>query len=379
MINPKVLLLALNYFGIVTASLGMLIFIPQIIKSLGDSSNMTVGWLTMIPYICGGIAMVVWGRISDRMNERRWNLFIACMFSTVGLVMAGMTMGTWWALVGMSIAAMGFYGSKGPFFAMPPMFLSGTAAGRRHRLDQLDRQSRRLLRALVCRRHERSDRQLRRRTLRAGAARPGRRRSSARSFCTSPTSSRPTSAHPHWRRPVSVDVQTAFVPAAVCCRPPEPCPRSRQRQRGPSTPERPIRLVVPFPPGGVTDVVARLTAERLTAEFGQQVMVDNKAGAGGVIAGEIVAKAPADGYTILFTTPNHTINAALRATMPYDTEKDLTGGRRMIGQVPMLLVTHPSLPVTTSRASSTTRARIRARSTSRRPATARCRTSRWNC
>jgi MFS transporter, ACS family, tartrate transporter len=125
--NPKVLLLALNYLGIVTASLGMLIFVPQMIKSLGDYSNMTVGWLTMIPYTCGGIAMVVWGRISDRMNERRWNLFIGCVFSTVGLVIAGMTMGSWWALVGMSIAAMGFYGSKGPFFAMPPLFLSGPA------------------------------------------------------------------------------------------------------------------------------------------------------------------------------------------------------------------------------------------------------------
>src|SRR6202140_4093088 len=129
--NPKVLLLALNYLGIVTASLGMLIFIPQMIKSLGDYSNMTVGWLTMIPYISGAIAMVAWGRISDRMNERRWNLFIGCVFSTIGLVIAGMTMGTWWAVVGMSIAAMGFYGSKGPFFAMPPMFLSGAglAAG----------------------------------------------------------------------------------------------------------------------------------------------------------------------------------------------------------------------------------------------------------
>jgi MFS transporter, ACS family, tartrate transporter len=129
--NPKVLLLALNYFGIVTASLGMLYFIPQMIKSLGDYSNMTVGWLTMIPYTCGAIAMVAWGRISDRMNERRWNLFIGCVFATVGLLIAGMTMGTWWALVGMSIAAMGFYGSKGPFFAMPPMFLSGAglAAG----------------------------------------------------------------------------------------------------------------------------------------------------------------------------------------------------------------------------------------------------------
>ena len=108
-------------------------------------------------------------------------------------------------------------------------------------------------------------------------------------------------------------------------------------------PERPIRLIVPFPAGGVTDVVARLTAERLGADFGQQVIVDNKAGAGGVIATEIVAKAPADGYTILFTTPNHTINAALRSAMPFDTEKDLTP-ISVVGRVPMLLVSHPSLP-----------------------------------
>jgi tripartite-type tricarboxylate transporter receptor subunit TctC len=109
-------------------------------------------------------------------------------------------------------------------------------------------------------------------------------------------------------------------------------------------PERPIRLIVPFPAGGVTDVVARLTADRLSAEFGQQVIVDNKAGAGGMIGTEIVAKAAPDGYTILFTTPNHTINAALRATVPYDTEKDLTPVS-IVGQVPMLLVSHPSLPV----------------------------------
>jgi ACS family tartrate transporter-like MFS transporter len=126
--NPKVLLLSLNYLGIVTASLGMLFFIPQIIKSLGNFSNMTVGWLTMIPYICGGISMVSWGYISDRVGERRWNLLAACVVSTIGLIIAGMTMGTWWALVGMSIAAIGFYGSKGPFWSMPPMFLTGMAA-----------------------------------------------------------------------------------------------------------------------------------------------------------------------------------------------------------------------------------------------------------
>jgi MFS transporter, ACS family, tartrate transporter len=128
LIDPKVLLLSLNYLGIVTASLGMLFFIPQIIKELGNFSHMTVGWLTMIPYICGGISMVTWGYVSDRMNERRWNLLAACVVSTAGLLIAGMTMGTWWAVIGMSIAAIGFYGSKGPFWAMPPMFLTGMAA-----------------------------------------------------------------------------------------------------------------------------------------------------------------------------------------------------------------------------------------------------------
>ena len=89
---------------------------------------MTVGWLTMVPYICGGIFLVVWGFVSDRMNERRWNV-TCCLHRFHGWVgLAGMTMGTWWALVGMSIAAVGFYGSKGPFWAMPPMFLTGTAA-----------------------------------------------------------------------------------------------------------------------------------------------------------------------------------------------------------------------------------------------------------
>ena len=126
--NPKVLLLALNYFGIVTASLGMLIFTPQIIKSMGQFTNMEVGWLTMIPYVAGTIAMLVWARLSDRLRERRWHLLVACLFSTAGLAMAGLTMGSWWAMVGMSMAAMGFYGCKGPFWAMPPMFMTGTAA-----------------------------------------------------------------------------------------------------------------------------------------------------------------------------------------------------------------------------------------------------------
>ncbi len=125
--DPKVLLLTLNYFGIVGASIGMLLFVPQIVKQLG-LTNMQVGWVSMIPYICGAVALLVWGWFSDRTGERRWNLFWACTTATAGLVIAGATVGTVWALVGMSIAAIGFYGSKGPFWTMPSMILTGTAA-----------------------------------------------------------------------------------------------------------------------------------------------------------------------------------------------------------------------------------------------------------
>jgi ACS family tartrate transporter-like MFS transporter len=126
--NPKVLLLSLNYFGIVVASLGILFFVPQMIKSIGVTDNMTVGWLTMIPYAFGALGLVSWGYVSDRMGERRWNLLGACVVSAIGLVIAGLTIGSWWAMVGLSIAAFGFYGSKGPFWSMPPMFMTGTAA-----------------------------------------------------------------------------------------------------------------------------------------------------------------------------------------------------------------------------------------------------------
>jgi MFS transporter, ACS family, tartrate transporter len=125
--DPKVVLLSLNYVGIVTASLGMLLFLPQIIKELGVS-NMQVGWLTMIPYICGAISMVFCGWLSDHIGERRWSLFTTCVISTVGLVIAGLTIGTWWSLAGMTVAAIGFYGTKGPFWSMPTMFLTGAAA-----------------------------------------------------------------------------------------------------------------------------------------------------------------------------------------------------------------------------------------------------------
>ena len=96
-------------------------------KQLG-LTNMQVGWVTMIPYLCAVVAMLAWGWVSDRLSERRWTLSLACLISSVGLLIAAQNLGTVWALVGMSIAAMGFYGSKGPFWAIPSMILTGTAA-----------------------------------------------------------------------------------------------------------------------------------------------------------------------------------------------------------------------------------------------------------
>jgi MFS transporter, ACS family, tartrate transporter len=125
--EPKVLLLSLNFLGIVTASLGMLLFLPQIVKQLG-LSNMQVGWASMIPYLCASISMVAWGWVSDRMGERRWNLFFACIVAAIGLVVAGRCIGSYWSLVGMSMAAVGLYGTKGPFWAIPSIFLTGLAA-----------------------------------------------------------------------------------------------------------------------------------------------------------------------------------------------------------------------------------------------------------
>jgi ACS family tartrate transporter-like MFS transporter len=119
--------LSANYLGIVTASLGLLLFVPQIIKSLG-ATTMGTGYVTALAYICGAISMMAWGWISDHSGDRRWSLFATCLIATIGLVMAGMTMGTWWSVVGICLATAGFYGTKGPFWALPSMMLTGTAA-----------------------------------------------------------------------------------------------------------------------------------------------------------------------------------------------------------------------------------------------------------
>ena len=115
---------------------------------------------------------------------------------------------------------------------------------------------------------------------------------------------------------------------------------------GQAYPARPIRWVAPFPPGGTTDIVARIVAERLTEALGQQVSLDNRPGAGGNIAAEIVVKAPADGYTVLTGFPGLAINPSLYAKMNYDPLKDLAPVI-LISSAPLLMVAHPALPART--------------------------------
>ena len=111
-------------------------------------------------------------------------------------------------------------------------------------------------------------------------------------------------------------------------------------------PDRPVRILEPFPPGGAVDIVTRLVAARLADELGRPFLVESKPGAGGIIATDAVAKAPRDGYTLLVTTPNHTINAALNPKLPYDTEKDLVPVA-VIAEVPELFVANADAPFTT--------------------------------
>jgi len=110
-------------------------------------------------------------------------------------------------------------------------------------------------------------------------------------------------------------------------------------------PTKPIRLVVPFPPAGTTDILARAVAQKLSETWGQQVVVDNHPGAGGNIGSDIVAKASPDGYTLLMgTVGTHAINPSLYAKMPYDHVKDFAPVILVAG-VPNVLVVNPSLPV----------------------------------
>ena len=111
-------------------------------------------------------------------------------------------------------------------------------------------------------------------------------------------------------------------------------------------PNKPIRFVIPFPPGGATDIIGRIISMELTKTLGQQVVADNRGGSSGNIGADIVAKSPNAGYTLLMgAMTSHAINASLeKATIRYDLEKDLIP-ISVVGVVPMVIVVNPKLPV----------------------------------
>jgi tripartite-type tricarboxylate transporter receptor subunit TctC len=108
-------------------------------------------------------------------------------------------------------------------------------------------------------------------------------------------------------------------------------------------PAKPVRILVPWPPGGANDIVGRVVAQRLTEQLGQQVVVENRGGASGTIGADLVAKGPADGYTVMVHSATQVANPHLYRKLPYDTLKDFIGVTPLAVQVGMLVV-HPSLP-----------------------------------
>ena len=111
-------------------------------------------------------------------------------------------------------------------------------------------------------------------------------------------------------------------------------------------PSKPIRIIVPFTPGSATDTMARPIADKLSAAFGQQVLVENRPGAGGTIGIGALAKSPADGYTLAVVSTGHVVNPVLYSSLPYDTLKDVRGVAPIAGQ-PCVLVVSPQLGVKT--------------------------------
>lgn len=109
-------------------------------------------------------------------------------------------------------------------------------------------------------------------------------------------------------------------------------------------PSRPIRFIVPYPPGGSTDILARVIGQNMSARWGQQVVIDNRSGAGGIVGTEIAATAPPDGHTIIMVTSSHATLPSLYKKMPYDTLKDFAPVT-LVSSTPYILVAHPKLGV----------------------------------
>lgn len=143
-------------------------------------------------------------------------------------------------------------------------------------------------------------------------------------------------SHPSSRR------RTLAALAALCTTLAPLCPAAAQDAA--AYPDRPVRIVVPFPPGGAADVYARLVGQKLGEAWGgkQSVVIDNRAGAGGVIGTDVAAKAPADGSTLLMVTIGHAVNPFMYSKLPYDTRADLVPVG-VVARVPSVVVTGPAL------------------------------------
>lgn len=113
-------------------------------------------------------------------------------------------------------------------------------------------------------------------------------------------------------------------------------------------PDKPVRFLVPYPPGGGTDVIARIVAPKFQQVLGQTIVIENRGGGGGSLGTDVVAKSPADGYTVLFTLSSHTINPAIFTKLPFDTAKDFEPVGT-VASLPQILVAHPSFEANTVR------------------------------
>src|SRR6188508_901658 len=113
-----------------------------------------------------------------------------------------------------------------------------------------------------------------------------------------------------------------------------------------SYPSKPVRMIIPFAPGGPADIIARLVAQKLTEEFGKQFYVENHAGAGGNIGAGVAARAAPDGYSLMLTSQVTVINPLLYKSVPYNPDKDFVAVTR-IATSPNVLVVHPSVPAKT--------------------------------
>lgn len=156
---------------------------------------------------------------------------------------------------------------------------------------------------------------------------------------------------PRWLRAAACMVWPvlATLPMVAAAQTPSPSPSASLPPAASSPPansDKPLRFVVPYPPGGGTDVIARIVQGRFQQALGQTIVIDNRGGGGGSLGTDVVAKAPADGNTVLFTLSSHTINPAIFPKLPFDTAKDFEPVGT-VASLPQILVAHPGFAAST--------------------------------